>query len=219
MTLLRYIDFIEYSGASSIVSAYDFARAVRRTEATIERTRLGYEFYEQLSKYIVDVTDVYDYSAVYNVDDLVVFNDQSYRALQAVPIDTPPTEDNIALGFWTVQARFDDSVLGQKYNELWGLHLAEYISKLTMISAVTNSTYKLGGRGLGRSLGEDMVAADMTDIQKYKEDIRTDAENIFQNMRAYMQRKKEGFELFNKYYCRTPKRATRPTRTLRNISF
>lgn len=227
--LLRYIDYIDYSGASSVSSAFDVSRGIKHAEQTIARTRLGRKFYEALQDKIVDVSETYNADIIYDAGDTVLFNpvaneyaiepDYPYVALQAIPVDTPPSDENIELGFWKVQSRFDDSKCGKKYNELWELYLAEYIAKSVMEGISITSTYKSSNNGIGRTQAENLIPASTDEIRAYKEEIRHELEGIYANMRAYMYEKRECFEHFISFTNKRPKKTIKSTRQIRRIEY
>jgi len=227
--LLRYIDYIEYSGASSISSAFDVTRGIKHAEQTIARTRLGRKFYQDLLDKTIDVNEVYDSNIVYDSGDTVLFNpvandyavepDYPYVALQAVPIETPPTDANIETGFWKLQRRFDDSACGEKYNELWELYLAEYIAKSVMEGISITSTYKSSNNGIGRTQADNLIPASTDEIRAYKEEIRHELEGIYANMRAYIYDNRDCFEQFISFTNKRPKKTVRSTRQIRRIEY
>lgn len=121
----------------------------------------------------------------YELDDLVVWDDCVYRSL----IDANSTliwEDDGTN--WEKAKYFTED----RFNALWDTHLAEYIAFEVFLTSLTYATYQVTSKGLivHDSFNTGGIKSPSRDLfLHYKNEIRDDALDRFENMVDWIRRK------------------------------
>lgn len=141
----------------------------------------------------------WDKTITYNENDLLFYQGYLYKLVgQATSLNQPPITNQ---SIWIKQSKF----VNANYNTWWDKYLLKYLSYMVMIPAVHYSTVRVEPGGLMKTVDTQTGLSNVgvKDLADWKVQATFDAENILDNMKAWL--KTSGISEFGAFkilnYC------------------
>lgn len=184
MALITAWEVIRYSPASDKFPPGEVEPHIFQTEFAFARKYFGITLYNVLVAALVDYgkPDEWDATATYDADDIVVYFGSVLKSLVGSNTTNPCEDDGTK---WAVAEKFSTAC----YEDLWNIHLRDYLAFLVMSTALDYSTYKITAKGAIEFFDDEsgIRTAGYKSFSNLKTKLIHDAEERLENMKCYME--------------------------------
>lgn len=187
-TIITAWEVVRYSPASDNYPTAKIANLIYRKEIRFARDWLGKDFYDLL------IADLVDYGVVPEWSAAATYADGDYidyfgTVLESLTDDntTAPCDDDGT--DWRIAPKFATAC----YENLYTLHLREYLALHVMASSLDYQTYSIGAKGPVEWISEDSgtKSAGKDVFQSVKRKMIADSLEVLENMRQWMEEQHE----------------------------
>lgn len=191
-TLITPYEVIQFAPSAAHADTMTKRTHIVSKEEKLFNDCFGYDFYLKLIADLIDYpSDSYsDFSkhVSYNVDDVVLFEGQLYKAIQEQASGNIQSVNNKL--YWSIAPKFNNV----KYQFLWIRYLRELLAWNVVHTSALYTMIQLTGIGLQKKKTENSDSIDLKELAHYKAEVTGDIMDIISNMETYILRNKEDFK-------------------------